>query len=872
MPPTTRSACGSLRDCLNEAGGVRMGSRARLTIIANYLEALERPLRMAGICSDCIINSCSPLAMAGTYDGRYQKYDQDINMPMPTLLNIRKNLSAMLARDSRIFQQNYNLQPYARNVRYQNETDYIVVMNTALGYTHFVKDKSVYSDTYPQNAFITDIKADGTFAVQHFPFENGFDWKYHYDRFIDAVLSAYDSDHIILVRVNAAQWYMKAQEISPFEERFAQFRDRIEEIDDHFLERTRCLCIEEQYNYIPVKNENCAFPYSSKSSDFYKQLAADIEAVIDGRIAEFKCCSPRRRLPEQDHALSDYAIKILKESRSNDGQIDFEMIGRYTKDRKLDINDVIAVYVMYLRCEDKHAFRGIVRNMVGNEECLPVRAARRRRARNIEFLNEYPYIYPGLKNVKETDSIFIRIENHIYLHIDLTKKDFIRKVDMKIGSGFDPVKIIDNGYVCPIEQADALCSSYAFYIERARRGQSDHPVKIRFDSAKDFSDSLGIYDYADLLTNENFVITLADNKVGLSGFHAVCDLGFLLRKNTKVCVIRSGLSDQICYYIFGRKLGEEKAAGFLRSKYDIYYDDTFYLYTVCFNGLEVTKLENQGGGMVEHLISNLLTPKLKSQITGKSKLPDILYQNGLEDTVVVSPEEKKLSEYRFCHKVCSHMKPDGNPYTVLRRKLDFNPCFYYTLVRPESFLLEKRCDWSDYIVFPEFDEVNDRIAQEMLGCDAVVIHMRLGDFVSAGYDVDSGFYIESIRKLLEITEYRDKRYYIFSDNIPYVKEHTGEFGLDLIERSKITYVAHNKGEDSFRDLQLMTYARVMIASGSGVARMAFVLSGRCEQIYLWKTEVLALFEKIGRKNKYNIGGYERDYRLDYSRWKPKGST
>lgn len=80
-----------------------MSSRARLTIIANYLEVLERPLRMKEIYTDCIINACSPLAMVGKYDEYFEKYEKDSNTSMPTLLNIRKNLSAMLSRDTETF-------------------------------------------------------------------------------------------------------------------------------------------------------------------------------------------------------------------------------------------------------------------------------------------------------------------------------------------------------------------------------------------------------------------------------------------------------------------------------------------------------------------------------------------------------------------------------------------------------------------------------------------------------------------------------------------------------------------------------------------------------------------------------------------------
>ncbi len=184
-------------------------------------------------------------------------------------------------------------------------------------------------------------------------------------------------------------------------------------------------------------------------------------------------------------------------------------------------------------------------------------------------------------------------------------------------------------------------------------------------------------------------------------------------------------------------------------------------------------------------------------------------------------------------------------------------------------MMDKSYDIKQYIRFPAFDETNKLIADKMLSCDAVVVHIRLGDFVSFGFDVDNDYYIESIKKLLEIPDYTNKKFFIFSDNIPYVKSHYKEYGLDLAGDSEVIYIDHNKGESSYRDLQLMTLAKIIIASGSGLVRMARAMSDRCEQLFLWRTDVVELFEKVGKKNKYEIGAYSKNYRVDYSKHTPK---
>lgn len=917
--------------------------KIRVSVVGNYLEPLERPLRTdENIILECFINSCSPLAMVGNLDPAYVKYENDINMPMQSLLNLRKNLSSMLSRDKETFNQNYNLQPTGKEVRYLNDTDYIVVMNTSIGYSLFLKNDIVYSDTYTQNAFINDIKGDKSYIRQSFPFFESFNWKYYYEKFIDVIINEYDSDHIIFIKTNSASWYMDAQNICQFENKASQFRNRVEEIDEYFIEKTGCHVIDEQYNFIPAKKEACAFAFSSKSPEFYNRLKDDIVEIIHkktnlnyenspGLIKKIinltmsnrhknkssKISQPinlfektlrlklssdiinknsaniliiqkdklslfdieERRL-DKDNAffgdilklhkfldaksgfnLSDYTVSLISEKTSLDEIIDFYLLELYTKYFKLNINDIISVYMLYQKSENKEKFKNAVLNIANNSDCLPINASRKFYRKNIEFLKNYPYIQPELIKSCLTDKIFIRLENESYIAIDFSDTDFIKKIDLNITKVLDHMKIIDDGYVCPIESVDALCKSYAFYIEKANRGEGEKPCYITFQDLESFCLSLYYIDYKDILTSENFVISLANDKADISKYKPICDLSFLLKNNTKICVVRSGLTDQICYYTLSQMLGE---------KNEIYYDDTIYLYLSLLNGFEIKNFAK--ADISKRLISNLLSKKLLDQINSANKLPELLFKNGLYDTALVSNETSKLDQYKLCSKVYSYTGYSQASMSLINRNIDFKPTFYYALIRPEVFMLEKSFDMSDYIEFPPFDELNQSLADKMLSCDAVVIHIRLGDFVTFGFDVDNGYYIESISKLLEISEYNNKKYFIFSDNIPYVKQHSSEYGFDLLKGSEIYYIDHNKYEESYRDLQLMTMAKIIIASGSGLVRMAAVMSKRCEQVFLWKTEVLELWEKIGKKNKYDIGAYSKSYRLDYKKLAPKSNA
>ncbi len=878
--------------------------KTRVTVIGNYLEPLERPLRGKGVFCDVIINGCSPLAMTGDIDETKLKYCDIQDISMPCLLNIRKNLIQMLSRDPKNFCQNYNVQPYAKEVRYQNDSEYIVIMNTSVGYALFEKKGIVYSAVYPSNPFMSDIESDKSFKKTPFPFDDSFNWKYYYNNFIDAILREYDSEHIILIRTNSAQWFMDGQEIQCFDNRSSKYRNRIEQIDEYFIEKTHCICIDEHYNHIPNKNEACAFTYARMTPYGLKSIEKCIESIINkktellsssyniytnslARVIWYKLSSDvlkensnnieiisdnwlsfwdidRKNLVRSNdflanimklkrfldidngYTLSDYVIELLPNNETLQNNIDMELVKLYTRYMKLNINDIIAVYMIYSQYENKVDFKEIADNIVNNSDCLPVISARCFVKENIDFLKDYSHIQFELKEKFESDVVYVRLENDVYIIINPCSENPLQKVDININNTVDHMKIINSGYVCPIECADALCSSYAFYIERAKRSDGNKPVKIIFDRAEDFYVTLNYIDYRDILENEKFVISTAKREFDTSRYSSICDLSFLFKKNVRICVIRSGLADQINYYVFSKKL-EEMESSPLSHKIDIYYDDTFYLFNNAFNGLEIQKVVDQN--LDNRLMTNLISPKLLNQINSKMLLADILYKNGCDNLGAIACDQARHKALKYCNNIFLPFKP-SKAKKFWKHKFDFSPLYYYCFIRPE--MISSDIDLEKYIHFPDFeDEINCHVAEKMLTCDAVALHVRLGDRAGTKFVGDKQFYVDSIQNILELPNYKNKKYFIFSDDIPWVKGHPDEVGLDLVGDSEIIYIDHNKGEESYRDMQLISLAKVIIVTGGGFSRTAALLSKRCEFFYLYNVdeETRESFAKLGNKNR-----------------------
>lgn len=105
---------------------------------------------------------------------------------------------------------------------------------------------------------------------------------------------------------------------------------------------------------------------------------------------------------------------------------------------------------------------------------------------------------------------------------------------------------------------------------------------------------------------------------------------------------------------------------------------------------------------------------------------------------------------------------------------------------------------------------NSELAQEMRNCQSVSIHIRRGDYLDPenaamfGNICTEAYYAGAVKELKQL--YPDAHFYIFSDDMEYVKKvYNGE---------EYTTVDINKGDDSFYDMWLMSRCRHNICANS----------------------------------------------------------
>lgn len=170
-------------------------------------------------------------------------------------------------------------------------------------------------------------------------------------------------------------------------------------------------------------------------------------------------------------------------------------------------------------------------------------------------------------------------------------------------------------------------------------------------------------------------------------------------------------------------------------------------------------------------------------------------------------------------------------YNLRRSKyIDRNDCRKQLFVKTErnlftgqrlSFIMVGNERWriDDLIrktfVFPPFtDNKNIETVAFLSSCNSVAIHARRGDMLSMnGIYYKYGYFRRATKY---IRRHVDNPVFIFftnSGSVDWCRNNESIFGLDY-KKDKVIFVDWNTGEESFRDMQLMSYCKHAIITNS----------------------------------------------------------
>lgn len=174
-------------------------------------------------------------------------------------------------------------------------------------------------------------------------------------------------------------------------------------------------------------------------------------------------------------------------------------------------------------------------------------------------------------------------------------------------------------------------------------------------------------------------------------------------------------------------------------------------------------------------------------------------------------------------------------YSQVTRK---DSCYYEGYWQNEGNFKKIRSKILETYSFPEFtDENNIMLAERLRIANAVSCHVRRGDYLKQTNMCvcTPSYYARAITEMNE--RVKPDLYVIFSDDIQWCKDNLS----GLIGDRDVVFVDWNKGEKSFRDIQLMTLCKHNIIANSSFSWWAAWLNQNEDKVVV-APEKFATFE------------------------------
>ena len=148
-----------------------------------------------------------------------------------------------------------------------------------------------------------------------------------------------------------------------------------------------------------------------------------------------------------------------------------------------------------------------------------------------------------------------------------------------------------------------------------------------------------------------------------------------------------------------------------------------------------------------------------------------------------------------------------------------NEQIYYPLegyLMPETYHFDNKDVTVKEIINRMLDETEKNIefAKFLDSCNSVFIHARRGDSLQANsYCYKYGYFQRAVRYIKKHIDHPVFVFFTNTGSIEWCKENSRIFGLDY-SKDQVYFVDWNIGEDSFRDMQLMTHCKHGIITNS----------------------------------------------------------
>lgn len=240
---------------------------------------------------------------------------------------------------------------------------------------------------------------------------------------------------------------------------------------------------------------------------------------------------------------------------------------------------------------------------------------------------------------------------------------------------------------------------------------------------------------------------------------------------------------------------------------------------------EIDELKDYKYGYRNYMLYKMteLFPKRKCYFVNRGKI--VTWKKWQYDNDIISRIRRKIAYILDKEQtiVETYLDTYDENYKSLYGNIVFDE-FNHT---SDKYISTEEIDFKKIFVFPKFmDTKNIEVMEKMLAVESVAVHIRRSDHLYDNNELfKNSYYIKAVDFIKSKVD--NPIFFIFSEDKKWCNDHLSELGIEVSEACIIDW---NNNEDSFRDMQLMTYCKHNILAISSFSWWGYYLSNRLDKI------------------------------------------
>lgn len=184
---------------------------------------------------------------------------------------------------------------------------------------------------------------------------------------------------------------------------------------------------------------------------------------------------------------------------------------------------------------------------------------------------------------------------------------------------------------------------------------------------------------------------------------------------------------------------------------------------------------------------------------------------------------------RLFKQLLNFERPDWCHFGNIEFKSTFDNTYYNIYGAPcSAFGIENEVR-NAFKFTPFAEDYNVKMAKRIMETEAVAIHARVVNFEYGMKTILERDYYKKAIKYIKKNINNHLSFYIFSDNVSWCKDNLDKLGL---KDEDITFIDYNRGENTYRDMQLMSLCKHIVISHSTFSWWGGFLISNPEKIFI----------------------------------------